>query len=182
VRVIKSRRIRWADHVARIEEERGVYWILVGKPEGKIPLWRPRRRWGDSIKMDLQEVVWGDMDWIGLAQDRASWRALVNAVMKLRVPSNVGNFLTSCKQVSFSSGTLLCGVSERLSARRLYKLFDVKVLFNLWHKFGMSVTQQLLYCNLSLINALFFLHRHRPTPDQLSTIPLIYIVLQTARL
>ena len=67
-------------------ERRGVYRVLVGKPDGKRPLGRTRRRWEDNIKMDLQEVGYGDMDWIELAQDRDRWRALVNAVMKLRVP------------------------------------------------------------------------------------------------
>jgi hypothetical protein len=67
-------------------EGRGVYRVLVGKPEGKRPLGRPRRRWEDNIKADLQEVGCGDMDWIGLAQDRDRWRALVNVVMNLRVP------------------------------------------------------------------------------------------------
>jgi len=67
-------------------EGRGVYRVLVGKPEGKRPLGRPRRRWEDNIKMDLHEVGCGDMDWIELAQDRDRWRALVNAVMNLRVP------------------------------------------------------------------------------------------------
>ena len=67
VRVIKSRRIRWAGHVARMGEERGVYRVLVGKPEGKRPLGRPRRRWAHNIRMDLQEVGCGDIDWIGLA-------------------------------------------------------------------------------------------------------------------
>ena len=85
VRVIKSRRMRWAGHVARMGEERGVYRFLVGKPEGKIPLGRPRRRWVDNIRMDLQEVGCGWMDWIGLAQNRDRWRTLVSAVMNLRV-------------------------------------------------------------------------------------------------
>ena len=86
VRVIKSRRMRWAGHVARMGEERGVYRVLEGKPEGKRPLGRPRRRWVDNIRMDLQEVGCGYMDWIGLAQDRDRWRTLVSAVMNLRVP------------------------------------------------------------------------------------------------
>jgi hypothetical protein len=67
-------------------ERRGAYRALVGKPEGRIPLGRPRRRWEDNIKMDLREVEWGGMDWINLAQDRDRWRAVVNAVMNLRVP------------------------------------------------------------------------------------------------
>jgi len=86
VQVIKSRRMGWAGHVARTGEERGVNRVLVGKPEGKIPLGRPRRRWVDSIRMDLQEVGCGYVDWIGLAQDRDRWRTLVCAVMNLRVP------------------------------------------------------------------------------------------------
>jgi hypothetical protein len=78
--------MKWAGHVACTGERRGVYRVLVGKPEGKIPLGRPRRRWEDNIKMDLQEVGFGGIDWIELAQDRDRWRALVNAVMNLRVP------------------------------------------------------------------------------------------------
>ena len=84
--MIKSRRMRWAGHVARMGEWRGVYRVLVGKPEGKRPLGKPRRRWEVNIKMDLQEVECEGMDWIELAQDRARWRALVTAVMNLRVP------------------------------------------------------------------------------------------------
>jgi hypothetical protein len=86
LRVIKSRRLRWAGNVARMGEERGVYRVLVGKPKGKRPLGRPRRRWEDNIKMDLQEVEFRGKDWIDLAQNRDRWRALVNAVMNLRVP------------------------------------------------------------------------------------------------
>ena len=86
VRVIKSRRMRWAGHVARMGEGRGVYRVLVGKTEGKRSLGKPRRRWVDNIRMDLQEVGCGYMDWIGLAQDRDRWRTLVSTVMNLRVP------------------------------------------------------------------------------------------------
>jgi hypothetical protein len=86
VRVIKSRRMRLAGHVARKEKGRGVYRVLVGKPVGKRTLGRPRHRWTDDIKMDLQEVGCGSMDWIELAQDRDRWWALVNAEMNLRVP------------------------------------------------------------------------------------------------
>ena len=84
--MIKSRRMRWAGHVARMGEQRGVYRVLVGKAEGKRPLARPRRRWVDNITTDLQEVGRGCMDWIGLAQDRDRWRTLVSALMNLRVP------------------------------------------------------------------------------------------------
>jgi len=86
VRVLKSRRMRWAGHVARMGEERGVYRVLVGKPGGRRPLGRPRRRRVDNIRMDLQEVGCEYMDWIGLAQDRDRWQTLVSAVMNLRVP------------------------------------------------------------------------------------------------
>ena len=78
--------LRWAEHVARMGEERGACRVLVGKPEGKRPLGRPRRRCVDNIRMDLQEVGCGYVDWIGLAQDRDRWRTLVSAVMNLRVP------------------------------------------------------------------------------------------------
>ena len=86
VRVIKSRRMRWAGRVARMKEGRGVHKVLVGKPEGKRPLGRPRRRWEDNIKMGLQEVRRGCGDWMELAQDRDRSRALVSTVMKFRVP------------------------------------------------------------------------------------------------
>jgi hypothetical protein len=90
IRIMKSRRMRWVGHVARIGEKRNVYRLLMGKPEGKRPLGRPRRRWVDNIKIDLLEIGWGGVDWIRLAQDRDKWRALVNAVMNLRVPQNTG--------------------------------------------------------------------------------------------
>jgi hypothetical protein len=86
IRIIKSRRMRWAGHVARMVEKRNVYSLLVGKPEGKRPLGRPRRMWIDSIKMDHLEIGLSVVDWIGLAQDRYRWRALVNSVMNFRVP------------------------------------------------------------------------------------------------
>ena len=86
VQVIKSRILKRAGHVARMEEGRGVHKVLVGKPEGKRPLGRPRRRWEDNIKMDLKEVGRGCGDWMELAQDRDRWRALVSTVMNLRVP------------------------------------------------------------------------------------------------
>jgi hypothetical protein len=85
IRVLKSRRMRWAGHVARMGEKRNAYRILVGNPEGKRPLGRPRRRWVDNIKMELREIGWDGMDWIDLAQNRDQWRALVNTVMNLRV-------------------------------------------------------------------------------------------------
>jgi hypothetical protein len=78
--------MRWAGHVARIGEKRNAYRLLVGMPEGKRPLGRPRRRLVDNIKMALRKMGWGGMDWIDLAQNRDQWRALVNTVMNLRVP------------------------------------------------------------------------------------------------
>ena len=98
--------------MARMGEERGVYRVLVGKPEGKRPLRRHRRRCVDNFRMDLQKVGCEYMDWIGLAQVRDSWRTLVSAVMNLRVPLSAGNLLTSCKPVSFSRRTLHHGVSK----------------------------------------------------------------------
>jgi len=95
--VVKSRRMIWAGHVTRIGQGGGVYRVLVGKPEGKRPLGRPRRRWEDNIKMDLQKVGAGSGDWMKLAQDRDRWRALVSMVMNLRVPKIAGNFLISCR-------------------------------------------------------------------------------------
>ena len=86
MRAIKLRRMSWAGHVARTAEERGVYSVLVGKLEGRRPLGRPSRRWVDNIRMDLQEVGCGNVDCIGLAQDRDRWWTLVSAVMNLGVP------------------------------------------------------------------------------------------------
>jgi hypothetical protein len=105
VGIIKLRRMRWAGNVVHMGEGRGV-----GKPGRKRPLRRPRHRWEDNIKMDLQELGCGGMDWTELAQDRDRWQALVNAVMNHRVPQNVENFLTCCRPVSFSRA-LLHGVS-----------------------------------------------------------------------
>jgi hypothetical protein len=86
VMVIKARRIGWVGHVVRMGEVRGAYNILVGRPEGRRPFGRPRRRWKDNIKMNLREIGFGDVDWIHLAQDRDMRRALVNTVMNLRIP------------------------------------------------------------------------------------------------
>jgi hypothetical protein len=86
VRIIKSRRKRWEGHVARMGKKRSAYRLLVGKPMGRRPLGRSRRRWVDNIRIDLGEVGCGDVDWIGLAQDSNRWRALVNSVLNLRVP------------------------------------------------------------------------------------------------
>ena len=85
-RVIKSRRLRWVGHVARMEECRSAFKILTGKPTGKRPLRRPRRRWEDNIRMDLEEINISARNWGDSAQDRDYWRALVNAALNLRVP------------------------------------------------------------------------------------------------
>ena len=86
VRVIKSRILRWAGHVARMEESRSAFKILTGKPTGKRPLGRPRRRWEDNIRMQLEEININACNWVGSAQDRDYWRALVNVALDLRVP------------------------------------------------------------------------------------------------
>jgi hypothetical protein len=85
IRIIKARRMKWEGHIARMGEKRNAYRLLVGKPEGRRILGRPKRKCLDNIRMDLVEVAWGDVDWIGLAQDRDRWRALVNSVLNLRV-------------------------------------------------------------------------------------------------
>ena len=84
--VAKSRRMRWAGHVVRMREDSGVHRVSVGKPERKRPLWKPRHRWEDNIKMDLQEVGGGHGDWMELGQDRDRWQALVGTVRDFRVP------------------------------------------------------------------------------------------------
>jgi hypothetical protein len=94
IRIMKSRKMRWAGHVARKGEKRNAYRLLAGKPEGKKLLGRPRHRWVDNITMDLIEVGWGDVDWIGLAQDRNSCRGLVNSVLNFRVKM-LGNYRVS---------------------------------------------------------------------------------------
>jgi hypothetical protein len=86
IRMIKLRRMRWVGHVARLAEKRNVCRLLLGKPERKRQLGRARCRWVDNIRLDLGVVLWDDVDWIGLAQDRNRWRALVNSVLNLRVP------------------------------------------------------------------------------------------------
>jgi hypothetical protein len=86
IRIIKTKRIRGARHVARMGTKRNAYRTLVGKPEGKRPLRRPRRKWVNNIKMDLREIGWDGMDWIDLLQDMDQWRALVNTVINHRVP------------------------------------------------------------------------------------------------
>jgi hypothetical protein len=87
IRQIKSRKMRCTGYMARMGEDRNVYRVLMGKPEGKRPLRRPRRRWENGIRMDLREIGWGSVDWIQLAQDRDRWWALVNTVLNLRVPA-----------------------------------------------------------------------------------------------
>jgi hypothetical protein len=93
IRMIESRRMRWVGHIARMVVKRN---RLLGKSEGKRPLGRPRQRWVDNIKMDFGEIGWGGVDQIGLAQDRDKWKALVNPVINLWVPSNAGKFSSGC--------------------------------------------------------------------------------------
>jgi hypothetical protein len=107
IRIIKSRRMRWAGHVARMGEKRNEYRLLVGKPGGKRPLGRPRRRWVDNIRIDLGEVRWGDVDWIDLAKDRNRWRAVVNSVLNLRVPRNAGKLSSGLTSSGLSGSAQL---------------------------------------------------------------------------
>jgi hypothetical protein len=111
IRFIKSRRMRWAGQVARMGEKSNVYRLLVGKPEGKRPLGRPRRNWIDNIKMDILGIGFGVVDWIGLAQDRYRWRALVNSTMNFRVLLNAEKLPSGCTSCGLSSGTQFHRVS-----------------------------------------------------------------------
>jgi hypothetical protein len=111
IRVIKSRRMRWVEHVEHMFEMRNAYKMLVGNLEGKEPLGRSGRRWEDNIKMDLREKGLEGLNWIHLTQDRDRWRALVNTVMNLRDPLKAGNILTISGTISFSSRTLFHEVS-----------------------------------------------------------------------
>jgi hypothetical protein len=106
IRIIKSTRMRWAGNVVRMREKINAYRLFVRKSEKNRPLGRPRRRWVVNIEMDLLEIGWGGVDWIGLDQDMDKWRALVNAVVKLRVPYNAGKL---------SSGYMIGGLSSKFS-------------------------------------------------------------------
>jgi hypothetical protein len=103
--------MRWAGHVARMGEKRNAYRLFVGKPEGRRPLGRPRRRWLDNIRTDLVEVGWGDVDWIGLAQDKDRSRAVVNSVLNFRAPLNSGKLSSVQTTSGLSSSAQLHGVS-----------------------------------------------------------------------
>jgi hypothetical protein len=125
IRIIKSRRMRWAVHVARMWQTRNVYRLLVGKPEGKGPLGRPRRRWIDNIMINLLEIGLGVVDWIGLAQDRYSWRALVNSVMNLGFHKMLGNYrmaaqLVASRVVLSSTESIYLGRNTCVSFLSLY--------------------------------------------------------------
>jgi hypothetical protein len=111
IRIMKSRRMRWAGHVARMVEKSNAFRLLVGKPDVKRPLGRPRRRWVDNIRMDLGEVGWGYVDWICLANDKNRWRALVNSVLNLRVPRSAGKLSSGLTSSGLSSSAQLHIVS-----------------------------------------------------------------------
>jgi hypothetical protein len=115
IRIIKLSRMRWPGHVARMGEKRNAYRLLVGKLEWKRPLGRSRRSWVDNIRMDLWDVGWGDVDWIGLAQDRDRWRALVNSVLNLRVTWNAGKLSSGLTSGGLSSSAQLHRVSYLVS-------------------------------------------------------------------
>jgi hypothetical protein len=111
IRIIKSRMIRYVGHVERMGKNRNAYRLLMGKPEGKRSLGRPRRMWVDNIRMDLGDVGWGDVDWIGLAKDRNRWRTLVNLVLNLRVPRNAGKLSSGLTSSGLSGSAQLHIVS-----------------------------------------------------------------------
>jgi hypothetical protein len=110
--------MRWAGYVALMGEKRNVYRLLAGKPGGKRPLGKPKRRWADNIKMDLLEIELGGVDWIALAQDRYRWRALMKAVMNLRVPYNARKLPSACITCGLSSGSQLHRVSQSVRTIR----------------------------------------------------------------
>jgi hypothetical protein len=108
MKIIRLRRMRWMEHVARMGEKRNAYRLLVGKPDRKRPLGRPRCRWVDNIRMDLGELGWGDVDWISLAQDRNRWRALVNLILNFRVQENAGKLSSGLTTGGLSTNAQLC--------------------------------------------------------------------------
>jgi hypothetical protein len=124
IRIMRSRRMRWARYVARMGDEKNAYRLLVGKPEGKRPLGRPRRRWLDNIRMDLVEVGWGHVDWIGLAEDRDRWRALVNSVLNFRVPQNAVKLSSVLTIGDLSSSAQLHRERERERERNRISKYD----------------------------------------------------------
>ncbi|KAJ4434159.1 hypothetical protein ANN_16479 [Periplaneta americana] len=125
IRNIKSRRLRWAGHVARMGESRNVYRVLVGRPEGKRPLGRPRRRWEDNIKMDLREVGYDDREWINLAHDRDQWRAYVRAAMNLRVKTHLQSQAADSVAVGYQH-------QHAGSASALRKIYQEGGVVGLW--------------------------------------------------
>jgi hypothetical protein len=124
VRVIKSRRVRWAGHVVRMGDGRGFCRVLVGRPKGKRPLARPRRRWGNKVKVDLREKGLDGANWIRLDQDRVHWRAFVNTVMKGSI-NKAGCCLTSCVTISFLRNILCHGVSKYSSSTIFSNILNV---------------------------------------------------------
>jgi hypothetical protein len=136
--------MRWAGHVARMGDKRNAYRLLVGKPEGRRSLGRPRRRCLDNIRMDLVKVWWGYVDWIGLAQDRGRRGALVNSVMNLQVPCNAGKLSSVRTTTDLSSSAQLHRVSNIKSVSELYgQRFCVFIMtsldrFRWWHSFSES--------------------------------------------
>jgi hypothetical protein len=114
IRIMKSR-MRCAGHVAQMWKRRNAYRLLVGKPEGRRPLGRPRRRWVDNIRADLEEIGRGGVGWTGMAQDRDNWRALVNSVTNLQVLQNAGKLLSGFTTGGLSSSAQLHRVSKLVS-------------------------------------------------------------------
>jgi hypothetical protein len=145
IRMIKSRKMKWAGRVARMGEKRNACRFLVGKPEGKTSLGRPRRKWEDNIEKDLREIRFGGMDWIHLAQDMDQWRGILNKVRNLLVQWNIGKFLSSWATGGFSRTRLQRGSSMCMrEVRNVYKiLIALPRLAPEWTMFWMT------YCFLT---------------------------------
>ncbi|KAJ4441021.1 hypothetical protein ANN_10870 [Periplaneta americana] len=124
IRNIKSRRLRWAGHVARMGESRNAYRVLVGRPAGKRPLERPRRRWEDNIKMELREVGYDGRDWINLAQDRDQWRAYVRAAMNLRPHSKISVIYVSQNPFTYATET----TAETKRTQQMMTTVEMRIL------------------------------------------------------
>ena len=179
--VITQRRMRWAEHVARMGASTAAYWVLVGVTEARRPFERPRRRSENNIKMDLQDVGWKGRDWINPAQGRDMWQAPVYAVMNLRVPQNAGNSLTSRGRVNFSQRTLLYEVSTFtfLSLSTIKDRHNFTLTTKLTKPLRRVQTQTCSVITIHIItrNAAFFVQRSATDVPKPSNLRLIFMFI-----